>query len=294
MHRWAVLRRARVQGGTASVRVRRSGGTPLRSALGRVSTAARAGVAILAVVASVTLGAGSSWASRPLRASGGDSAPAWNPDPSADTQAPTIPASVSIPQAQAWLLGALQLRATQLQALSSAIAHASSLPSAVRNALAGDVATATSGIDALLASVEKDTTLAALRADGASMVDTYRVFSVVEPQVRLSLTAERQLAIASQIARLQPGLETAISAVQASKAATTLQGIDSDLSNELAAIVTNANAVVVDMLAQSPSDYEDATSVIAADAKVIAKTWGLVGSARDDVRHIVAVLAGQS
>lgn len=267
-------------------------GTPARSSRAR---AARLAAGALVLAGTLAVGATAAGASRPHRARGGDgSGSTWNPDPTVDTQAPTIPSSVSVADAQAWLLGALALRSSELATLDTAIANASGLPSSVQNTLVADVATAANGMDDLTASVKKDTSLGALRADAWSMVNTYRVFSVVEPQVHLTLVAERQLAIEGQVAHIQPGLETAIGADRLSKAARTLKSLDNDLSSGLSSIENNASGVVADMLAQSPSDYTDAATIITADTKTAAQTWGLVSSVRGDVRHILSLLAGQA
>lgn len=275
--------------------VRRSEGARRWAPVRSLRATARLGAGALVLAGTFALGATAAGASRPAHARGKDgSGSTWNPDPTNDIQAPTIPSSVTVSQAQTWLLGALTLRSNELDALDTAISNASYLPGSVSSSLLSDVATAANGMDSVTASVKKDTTLGALRADAWSMVNTYRVLSVVEPQIHLTLVAERQLSIESKIARIQPGLETAIGADHLSRAARTLKSLDNDLSNGLSSIESNASGVVADMLAQSPSDYADAATIIAADAKTAAQTWGIVSSARGKVRHILSLLAGQS
>ena len=89
----------------------------------------------------------------------------WPPDPSADVQPPAIPDSVSVTQAQSWLAGALQLRAQELTSLENDVSNADNLPPSVRTQLNGDLTTASNGIAGLTASVQKASTLAALRVD---------------------------------------------------------------------------------------------------------------------------------
>lgn len=254
----------------------------MRLATGALALAGCLGAGAGAAGAAVTHGGG--------RAGAGA---AWDPDPTADVQAPVIPDSVSVAQAQDWLAGALQLRAQELTSLQNDVSNANGLPDAVRNGLNGDLTTAANGIAGLTASVQKDTTLGALRGDATTMVLTYRVFSVVEPEVHLTIVAERQLAIASQIARLQPGLETAMKTEQSLRTDSTLHGLDASLTNDLATVQSNASGVVSDMASVSPSDYADAATVIAADAKVVAGDWATVSDARSVVGKILSVLAGQ-
>ncbi len=223
--------------------------------------------------------------------SGGKDGAGWNPDPTADVQAPVIPDNVSVATAQNWLAGALQLRAQELSSLQGDVNNATGLPAAVRASLDADLTTAAAGMARLTTSVEKDTTLAALRSDAATMVLTYHVFSVVEPQVHLTVVAEHQLAVASQIGRLQPGLETAIKA-EGSRTSGTLHGLDVTLSSDLATVQSNANGVVSDLSTVGPTDYLDAAGVVVADTKVVTGDWSTVADARATIGKILSLLAG--
>ena len=218
----------------------------------------------------------------------------WPPDPSADVQPPAIPDSVSVTQAQSWLAGALQLRAQELTSLENDVSNADNLPPSVRTQLNGDLTTASNGIAGLTASVQKASTLAALRVDATAMVLAYRVFSVVEPEVHLTVVAERQLGVARQISGLQPGLETAIKTEQGSRTGTTLEGLEATLTSDLATLQSSAGAVVTDMAAVSPSSYGTAVPVISADTKVVSNDWGTVSNARGVVGRILSLLAGQA
>lgn len=216
----------------------------------------------------------------------------WDPNPTEDAQAPTIPGTVTVPQAQDWLSGALQLRAQELSSLETDVSNETSLPAGVRNNLSNDLTTAANGVAGLTTSVQKDTTLAALRSDASAMVLTYRVFSVVEPEVHLTIVSERQLVIAGQILHLQPGLQTAIKTEQGSRTASTLRALDATLSGDLSTIQSDAGVVVSDMGSVTPSAYGSAVGAIAADTKLIAGDWSTISDARGTLSKILSLLAG--
>lgn len=217
----------------------------------------------------------------------------WPPDPSADTTAPTIPSSVPVATAQAWLAGALALRSQQLGTLESTVTNATDLPPAVQSSLQGDLSTTAAAVSALAGGLPKDTSLSAIRSDAAAMVGL-RAISVVEPQVHLVLEAEHQLGVAERIAHLEPALETAIKTEQSSKASGTLADLEGSLSGAVAQVETATSAVVPDLLAQSPSDAKDATAAIAADQKTLSNGWTAISGAKGDLHHIVSLLARPS
>lgn len=261
---------------------------------GRASTgrhALRAAAGALVMVGALGAGgvAGASVSHGGGKDGGGAS---WDPSPTEDAQAPSIPDTVTVAQAQDWLSGALQLRAQELSSLQTDVGNDTSLPTDVRNNLNGDLSTAANGIAGLTTSVQKDSTLDALRSDASTMVLTYRVFSVVEPEVHLTIVGERQLAIAGQILHLQPGLETAIKTEQGSRTASTLRALDATLTSDLSTIQSNAGVVVSDMGSVSPSAYDSAVGAITADTKVIAGDWSTISDARSTVRKILSLLAG--
>lgn len=247
----------------------------------------------LLVLGSVTAGA-SSTSGHPATVASDGGSPTWSPDPTVDTQPPVIPATVPVGTVRTWLAGALELRAEELGALQASLAAANGVPDAVRASLASDLSTAVAGIDGLSAGLSKDTTLVALRADAGAMVTTYRVFSVVEPQVHLALEAERQLAVGSQIAHLRPALQTAIKTEQNLKASGTLTSLATALGAGLTSLQGSASGVVTDLLSQDPGNYTEAAAAVTADTKAVANGWSIVGTVRSDVGRILSLLAGQS
>lgn len=214
----------------------------------------------------------------------------WSPDPSQDSQAPAIPVTVPVSTVQVWFSGALALRSHELSTMSSDVSSATGLSADVRSTLVSGIADATTGIDGLSSGLLQDRTLPELRAGVQAMIG-YRVLSVLEPQVRLVLEAERELLISGKVADLEPALATAIETEQLSKASAALNALDTDLTTTLTSVAEADAALIPLVLAQGPSDFSDAVNVIADATKTLSGGWSDVASARDDIRRIVGLLA---
>src|SRR5688572_26817206 len=74
-------------------------------------------------------------------------------------------------------------RLATLKAERTAVAAASRLTSGHRSTLEGILTRSADGLNALRAKVQTDTTLEAVRVDTRSMVEDYRVYLLVTPQV---------------------------------------------------------------------------------------------------------------
>ena len=80
----------------------------------------------------------------------------------------------------------VQGRIATLHALSLAVQDSKFLTSGERGTLAGRIDSDLSGLGALATRMSDETTAAAVRTDEAAMVDDYRVYLLMAPQVRLT------------------------------------------------------------------------------------------------------------
>src|ERR1035441_34549 len=116
----------------------------------------------------------------------------------ASTSAP----SSKITQLQQQLEQQLTYRVNQLQVLSTDVTKATALTPSDASTLAARLAAATASINALLAQVPNDTTMAQLRAAQKTMIQGNRVFAVLTPQVFEVIEADSVAAqAATQIGR---------------------------------------------------------------------------------------------
>jgi hypothetical protein len=107
-------------------------------------------------------------------------------------------------------------RLATLKAEGLAVRAAARLSASHKATLEGILAGSTSGLEALRAKVQGETTLDAVKADTRAMVDDYRVYLLVTPQVRLTIVADVE---AASIVVLQDAHATLAAAIEAAQQA---------------------------------------------------------------------------
>ncbi|NUP47519.1 MAG: hypothetical protein HOW97_09425 [Catenulispora sp.] len=100
-------------------------------------------------------------------------------------QAATDPGA-ALTKAKAAVTDGITDRLTTLTDLQTRLAGFKDVPDAARSVLTPLLASDISGLTALKTKVAGETTVAAVRADGKSMVDDYRVYILVAPKVHLT------------------------------------------------------------------------------------------------------------
>lgn len=188
-------------------------------------------------------------------------------------------------------------RVNQLAALANRITDDTNIPSSEASVLSGIVSTEQTGItdggiDGLGAVVASSTSCAQLLSDESTMIDSFRVFAVVSPQVDLTALASTESSIASQIAALEPNIQSAISASgSTSSNAGSLQSdfaqLQSDVTNAQAQI---AQVSIADLLAQTPSDYPADQSLFGQDHTDLTTAGSDLHSANLELHQIMSDL----
>ena len=166
-----------------------------------------------------------------------------------------------ITQLQQQLEQQLTYRVNQLQVLSTDVTKATALTTSDASTLAARLTTATANINALLAQVPNDTTMAELRAAQKAMIQGNRVFAVLTPQVFQVIEADT---VAAQAASMQAGEVTLLAEIN------TLIG-QPGYANALrhdSAYVAEVNLAAADsahvstiVIAQLPQDFPGDTHV---------------------------------
>lgn len=138
-------------------------------------------------------------------------------------------------------------RLDTLRALQLAVTDAAHLSSADRSALGSLISGDVSGLTSLRGKVGGETTVAAVRADETTMVDTYRVYMLVAPKVHLASAFDTEAAAESTLqkvhdklaARLakQPGGGTASEKSQLADLQTQLQNAQQAESDKVATLL---------------------------------------------------------
>lgn len=214
-------------------------------------------------------------------------------DPVADAVAPVIPAGTPLAAAQHWVEQALSLRQARLTSLTAAVAGPNDASPADRPKLAALISAATTGIDNLLTTVQGATTLDEVRTAAASMVVSYRVFSMLSPQVRLVLRCDALLAPAEKLQALEPGIQALITTEHASKQVTRrAQNLYRVFAAELQSLVSTVDSLDTQLLSETASSYPAALGAFAAARPQLAGASAELGLARVELRQMAALFAG--
>jgi len=166
-----------------------------------------------------------------------------------------------ITQFQQKLEQQLTYRVKQLQVLSTDVTKATSLTTSDASTLAARLTTATANINALLAQVPNDTTMAELRAAQTAMIQGNRVFAVLTPQVFQVIEAD---SVAAQAANMQASEATLLAEIDT---LTGQPGYANALRHD-SAYVAEVNLAAADsahvstiVIAQLPQDFPGDTQV---------------------------------
>jgi hypothetical protein len=152
------------------------------------------------------------------------------------TVAPAMAADASdtVPGLKTALTQRIDLRLTALAKDGAAITAAKHLTDADKSTLSTLVSKDTSGLNDLKTKVASETTLAALKADAQSMVDDYRVFILVGPQVRLTVAGDAEAFALDKVQQAHDKLATLVAKAKAAGKDTT--SAEQDLTDMQAAI----------------------------------------------------------
>jgi hypothetical protein len=181
------------------------------------------------------------------------------------------------------LTARIDLRLAALDRERAAVTNARALTDSHRATLTGIIDESRTGLEALKAKVAGETTVAALRDDAKSMVDDYRVFLLVGPQVRLTIAGDVGAHAIERATKAQERLAEAVEQKKAGGADTS--AAETDLA-EMAAAIDRARAAldgqVEELLAIQPGP--DGASI----AEGVASVRRELGTCRRELRTAVA------
>jgi hypothetical protein len=233
-------------------------------------------VAALAVAGSVLLASAGIAAAAPSGGPAG-SGPCTALVPAANGPGATLASVRSFAECE------ISRRLATLAGLSSRVVASKAITGADAAALGAEIAAEESGLTALKARIDAETTLPALRADLVRIVTEYRVYVLVVPQVNLTIAADAVAAAQARFERIATALTARIAAAQAAGRDVTAARADLAAMN---AAVDAAAALVqplpAQLLALSPAQFNAGT------ASVIAAARAAIGRARDDLKVAAA------
>jgi hypothetical protein len=153
------------------------------------------------------------------------------------------------------------------------------------------------GFVALKAKIEADTDLSVLKTDVQSVTQSYRLYILVMPQVRITAAADRMVTIINMMAEVGAKLQARVQNEKtAGKDTAALEALLGDLGSKLTSAQAHAEAAVTSIAPLVP-DQGDKT-VQATNEAAIKKSQGELKSghedivaARKDIANIISGLA---
>ncbi len=208
-----------------------------------------------------------------------------------DDTPPTFPPSTSLADAAKWVGAALTVRSDRLEKLAGAISSSKTLTSGARATLSSLVGTDATGIGTLASEVSGAKSLQALEGIAASMIDDYRVFSVVDPVVEVSLSLYDQLASAAYFRGIEAAIEASIATEGPGQSTAAAQALYRDLLGQIGQVTSSDPPAAQAVLALQPSSYPGSGTVVASAKATVASSGTDLAAARQDVQKIVQLLA---
>lgn len=186
----------------------------------------------------------------------------------------------------------IDARLAQLAQLQHQVDASKNLTDGDRSALGTILADEVTGLTALRSKVDRETTTAAVAADARSMIEDYRVYVVVTPQVHLTIATdvgEHAVEVANDV--IAPKLDAAIAQARANgKDVTKAQADDDAFKAAVTAAAADLDGQSATLLAQVPHGYPaNHQTFLDARAK-IADARAKLAEARADAHDVVADL----
>ena len=209
---------------------------------------------------------------------------ATSPTAAAPSSPDSPPPGAGLPAWQKSVDVRINLRLATLSSLNAAIGAATNLSAADRSTLAGLVSADKSGLIALKARADAETTVAAVRSDARAMIDDYRVYLLVVPKVRFTVAADAETAAITKLRTVHDDLSKVAAQLAAGGKDTSTETAQlASMAQQLDAAASALTGQVGTLLAIQPGPNGDAIH-----AKVVAVRSAVRG-ARDRLRAAVAL-----
>ena len=200
------------------------------------------------------------------------------------TEATTVKAGASVEDLRAFGDCEINRRFTTLTALGARVSASKTLTSSDAAALTTEIGSTTSGLTSLKATIDAETSIAALKVDIVKIAADYRVYLLVVPQVNLVYGADTVLAAQAKFATINTNLTARIAAAKATGKDITAAQADLDAMN--AAVkdaVGLATPLPAALLPLTPAQYNGGTA-----GPVLNNARTALSQARDDLKSAIA------
>ena len=213
--------------------------------------------------------------------------PSPAPSPSGSASAATVAAI------KARCAGAIDTRETALTGDLKLVSGDDALTPAHRAALSNMITSDQSGLSALRAKIEADTTVAELKADCPLIVTDYRVYVLLQPQIHLVSAADRTEHVDAQLSTVSSELKAALANanIPASLRQSAEQSID-DLNSKISQSEQAVNPIAPEVLALTPAGYPANASTLVAARNNLQTSRAALDGAMADIQAVLKDLGG--
>jgi hypothetical protein len=194
--------------------------------------------------------------------------------------ASTSDSAAGLAKAKAAVTDGITGRLTDLAKLQTALAGYKEVSDSARSTLTQVLSSDISGLTALKTKVAGETTDAAVRADGKSMVDDYRVYILVAPKVHLTHALDVESAALPRLVKVHDALADRLAKDPSADTAAN-KALLADMSAQIQAATSGIDGKDAALLALQPGPDGKALTASVKDVSSAAK------SARDDIKKAV-------
>ncbi|MCL4449326.1 MAG: hypothetical protein M1483_07940 [Actinobacteria bacterium] len=182
----------------------------------------------------------------------------------------------------------INIRLLQLSKLTARVNASATLTTTDKSALDNLLSNETSGMETLLGEVQATTDRYQLQVYARSMIENYRVFMVMSPQVELTMAKDRESYVELQIAAVIPEIQAAITTAQqqglnVGSAEATLQNLNSALSQADSDTASATNNV----LEATPQGYPGNKTIFVQARNNLVGGVGYLHTVRNDFWEII-------
>ena len=196
------------------------------------------------------------------------------------TEAAAVKAGASVSTLRSMGDCEINRRFATLTQLGSKVSGSKVLTSSDAAALTAEIASTTSGLTSLKATIDAETSIPALRAEIARIATDYRVYLLVGPQVNLVSAADGVVASQTTFAKVNTNLTARIAAAKAAGKDVTAAQADLDKMNAaVTSAVGLATPLPAALLPLTPAQYNGGTA-----GPVLANARTALGQARDQLK----------
>jgi hypothetical protein len=194
--------------------------------------------------------------------------------------ATTTDTAAALAKAKAAVTDGIIARLSDLAKMQTALAGYKEVTDSARSTLTQVLSSDTSGLTALKTKVAGETTVAAVRADGKSMVDDYRVYILVAPKVHLTHALDVESAALPRLTKVHDELADRLARDPSADTAAN-KALLADMSAQIQAADSGIDGKDAALLALQPGPDGKA---LTASVKGIS---GAAKGARDDIKKAV-------